>query len=162
MLKVLSSMLGGVDGSTGLNPPGGSPLSADDLSKVTGLPSVVTNMMLGGPQTRAPTRVEEQATRFWKVVHVVFAVVAGAYLVFTINRSTRIFGNSPPAPATFQNPFVAFATGELLVQASRIASSGASGKSGPGLWIQMLKELVGDGAIIVFMLGTACWLKGST
>ncbi|KAK4941238.1 hypothetical protein LTR10_018774 [Elasticomyces elasticus] len=168
MLKMLQSMMGAMDGTSDPNAaggagfPGGLPgFSPDDISKATGLPSFLTNMVMGG-QKAPPSQAEVQATRLWKILHVIFALVAGLYLVFTITRATATFGESPPRPATFQNPFVVFLTGELLVQGTRVATSGYSGKSGLGLWIQILREFVGDGAIAIFMLGIASWWKGST
>ncbi|KIW90194.1 uncharacterized protein Z519_08837 [Cladophialophora bantiana CBS 173.52] len=164
MLKFLQTMVGGMDGSTDPNIPGGmgagSGLSPEDISKATGIPPFLTKMVMGG-QRAPPHPAEIQATRFWKVVHVVFAMMAGLYLVFSIHESTQTYGENPPAPATFQNPFIVFMTGELLVQGARAASQGQSGKSGIRLWIQMGKEFIGDGAIMVFMLGLAFWMKGS-
>lgn len=143
---------GGVGASPGLSP--------DDISRATGLPPFVTNMMMGG-QKAPPTKADVQTTRLWKVLHVIFAIMAGLYLVISINTSTQTFGENPPAPATLQNPFLVFATGELLVQGTKVATTGRSDKSGFGLWIEMVKELIGDGAIVVFILGIASWLKGS-
>ncbi|OAG40847.1 hypothetical protein AYO21_04924 [Fonsecaea monophora] len=164
MLKMLQTMIGGMDSSTDPNAPGGMGagpgLSPDDISKVTGLPSFLTNMVMGDPKA-PPSQAEIQATRFWKAVHVIFALMAGFYLVFRIHESTQTYGENPPAPATFQNPFVVFMTGELVVQGARAVSKGQSGKSGIRLWIQMGKEFIGDGAIMVFMLGLASWMKGS-
>ncbi|KIX97211.1 uncharacterized protein Z520_07326 [Fonsecaea multimorphosa CBS 102226] len=164
MLKLLQSMMGGMEGSTDPNAPGGMGagpgLSPDDISKATGLPPFLTNMMMGG-QKAPPSQAEIQATRFWKVVHVIFAIMAGLYLVFSIHQATQTYGENPPAPATFQNPFIVFMSGELLVQGARAVSRGQSGKSGVRLWIQMGKEFIGDGAIMVFMLGLASWMKGS-
>ncbi|KIX06321.1 uncharacterized protein Z518_04296 [Rhinocladiella mackenziei CBS 650.93] len=164
MMKMLQAMMGGIDGSTDPNAPGGmyagSGLSPENVSKATGLPPFLTNMMMGGQKT-PPTQAEVQATRLWKVLHVIFAIMVGLYLVFSINKATEIFGENPPAPATFQNPFLVFATGELLVQSTMVATKGHSGKSGTGVWIQMGKEFIGDGAIVVFILGIASWWKGS-
>jgi len=163
MLKMLQAMMGGMDGGSDPSAPGGfggiPGLSPDDIAKATGLPSFLTNMVMGN-QKSPPTPAEIQATRIWKILHVVFAILAGLYTVLTINTSTYTFGENPPAPATFQNPFVVFLTGEILLQSARILSQGGSGKSGLGLWIQMGKELFGDGMIMVFGLGLAFWIKG--
>jgi len=163
MLKMLQAMMGGMDGSSDSNAPSGvgagPGLSPDDISKATGLPPFLTNMILGN-QKAPPSQTEIQATRIWKLVHVVFAIVAGLYLVFSIGGSTQTYGENPPAPATFRNPFIVFLTGELLVQSARVLSKGQSGKSGIGLWIQLGKEFIGDGAVMVFMLGLASWKRG--
>ncbi len=164
MLKMLQSIMAGMDAGNDPNAPEGMSgipgLSPDAISKATGLPSFLTNMMLGG-QKAPPTPKELQATRMWKVLHVIFAFLAGLYLVSSINKAEESFGENPPAPATFQNPFLVFMTGEVLVQGTRVATQGHSGKSGVGLWTQMVKEIIGDGAILVFMLGLASWWKGS-
>ncbi|KIW15718.1 hypothetical protein PV08_05768 [Exophiala spinifera] len=165
MLKMLQAMMGGTDGGFAPNAPGGGMggipgMSPDDISKMTGLPSFLTSMFMGG-QKAPPTQAETRTRRLWKVVHVIFAIFAGLYLVSCINTATETFGENPPAPATFQNPFTLFATGELLVQGTRVLTSGHSDKSGIGLWIQMFREFIGDGAIVVFMLGIASWWKGS-
>ena len=164
MMKMLQAMLGGMDGPPDPNAPDGigamPGLSPDLISKATGLPPFLTNMVMGNKKA-PPSQAEIQATWFWKIAHVVFAIVAGLYLVITINTSTQTYGPDPPTPATFQNPFNLFMTGELLLQSTRALSKGQSGKSGIGLWIQMGKELFGDGMIMVFGLGLAQWLNGS-
>ncbi|ETI28710.1 hypothetical protein G647_01161 [Cladophialophora carrionii CBS 160.54] len=163
MLKMLQAMMGGMDGTSDPSAPDGMGampgLSPDDISKATGLPPFLTNMVMGN-QKAPPSPAEIQATRIWKLVHVVFAILAGLYLVFNIHKSMQTYGENPPAPATFQNPFIVFLTGELLLQSARVLTKGGSGKSGIGLWIQMGKELFGDGMIMVFGLGLAAWIKG--
>ena len=162
MMKMFQAMMGGMKGADPNAPDGmgGLPaLSPDDISKATGLPPFLTNMMMGSQKT-PPTQTEMQVTRIWKIVHVVFAILAGLYLVVSINKSTQTFGANPPSPATFQNPFNLFLTGELLLQSTRAMSKGGPGKSGLGLLIQMVKELFGDGMILVFGLGLAQWLNG--
>ena len=167
MMKMLQSMMGGMGAMGDAGNPNAVPdmaglgagFNADDISKATGLPKFVTEKLLGGPKM-PPTKAELQTVRLWKVVHVVFAVLAGLYLVFTVNTSTATYGESPPAPATFQNPFLVFATGEMLVQSTRVISRGNLGKRGPGWWFQMVKEAIGDGAIVVFILGITLWWNG--
>lgn len=163
MMKMMQAMMANLGGD-GSDPnssggPGlGAGLSAGDLSKATGLPSFVTDRLFGG-QKAPPSKAELQATRLWKVVQVVFAVLAGLYLVWSIHKSTHAFGENPPAPATFQNPFLMFATGELLLQTTKVASKGHSGRSGTGLWIQIIRDVLGDGAILVFLMGAAKALR---
>ena len=163
MMKMLQAMMGGMNGGSlpdGTEDMGGMPsLSPDDISKATGLPSFLTNMVLGNQKT-PPSRAEIRTTSMWKIIHVVFAIMTGIYLAITINKSTQTFGVNPPAPATFQDPFNLFMTGEILLQSARAISKGGSGKSGLGLWIQMGRELFGDGMIMVFGLGLAQWLNG--
>lgn len=168
MMKMLQSMMGGMGGMGDASNPNAGPdmaglgggFNAADISKATGLPKFVTEKLLGGPKV-PPTKAELQATRLWKVVHVVFAVLAGLYLVFSVHTSIATYGESPPAPATFQNPFLVFMTGETLVQSTRVLTRGTSGKRGPGWWLQMVKEAIGDGAIVVFILGITLWWNGA-
>lgn len=164
MLKMLQAMLGGMDGTADPDASGGMGaipgISPDDISKATGLPPMLTNMMMGN-QKAPPSQAEIRATQVWKVLHVVFAILAALYLIVSVNILTEKYGENPPAPATFQNPFIVFSTGELLLQSGRILLfKGQSGKSGIGLWIQMGKELFGDGMVMVFGLGLAQWLNG--
>jgi len=163
MMKMLQAMMGGMDGASGPDGSGGMGaipgFSPDDISKATGLPPFLTNMVMG-QQKAPPGKAEVRATQIWKVLHVVFAVLAALYLSLSVNISTQKYGDNPPAPATFQNPFIVFLTGELLLQSGRILLKGQSGKSGIGLWVQMGKELFGDGMIMVFGLGLAQWLNG--
>jgi GET complex subunit GET2 len=163
MMKMLQAMMGGMDGAPDPDAPGsagGFPgLSPDDLSKATGLPPFLTNMFMGN-QKAPPSAAEIRTAQIWKILHAVFAIVATVYLIFTVNRSTQTYGANPPPPPTFQNPFVTFLTGEILLQSGRILSKAHSGKSGIGLWVQMAKEMLGDGMILVFGLGLAQWLSG--
>lgn len=164
LMKMMQAMMGGMGGDP--NNPNisagglglGAGLSAGDLSKATGLPPFIADKLFGGPKA-VPSKAEIQATRFWKMVHVIFAVVVGLYLVSSLRKSTLAFGENPPAPATFQNPFIMFATGELLLQTTKVASKGHSGRSGFGLWIQVIRDILGDGAILVFLMGAATALK---
>jgi len=165
LMKMMQAMMGNMGGDPN-NPNNsagdfglGAGLSAEDLSKATGLPPFIANKLFGGGPKAPPGKAEIQATRFWKVVHVIFAVLAGLYLVSSIRKSTQWFGENPPAPATFQNPFIMFATGELLLQTTKVASKAHSGRSGTGLWIQIIRDVLGDGAILVFLLGAATALR---
>jgi len=159
MMKMLSQMMGGM--SDDPNATGGLPFSPDDIAKATGLPSFVTNMMMGGSKA-PPTPAQQRSTLTWKIIHVVFAIMAGTYLLFTITGAQSTYGASPPAPATFRNPFLVFVTGELLVQGSKIASSGTIASRGVEFWIQIFKDLSRDGAIVVFLMGLASWWNGMT
>lgn len=159
MLKMLSSLMGSMNPNGEQNASGGLPFNPDDLSKATGIPSFVTNMLMGN-QKAPPTPADVQRTRIWRILHVVFALMSGIYYLMAIGRAESSFGENPPAPATFQNPFVAFVLGETLLQSARIVTAGSSGERGLGLWYQMVKEFAGDGAVIVFLLGAASWLKG--
>ena len=161
MVKMLSSLMGGMNGTSDPNATGGLPFNPDDLSKATGIPSFLTNMVMGN-QKAPPTPAEIQQTRMWRILHVAFGLLSGIYYLIAIGRAESSFGQQPPAPATFQNPFVMFVLGEVLLQSVRILTAGSSGKRGPGLWYQMVKEFAGDGAVVVFLLGVSRWWKGDT
>ena len=160
MMKMMSQLMGGMQSDP--NDPNAMPsFNPDDLAKATGLPSFVTNKLFGSKKA-PPTPAEARQTRLWRSLHAIFAIITGLYLLFTVRRSTQTFGESPPAPATFQNPFTVFALGELFLQSARMLTAGQSGKRGAGLWLQMVKESAGDGAIMIFLLGVSSWLKGTT
>ena len=161
MMKMLGSMMGAMNGNSDPNAPPSLGLSSEDISKVTGIPSFLTSAFMGG-QKAPPTPQEQRSTTVWRIIHVVFALVAGLFLVFSINQATSIFGENPPAPATFQNHFVIFVKGEIVLQATRIILAGPSGKRGPGLYYQMAKEFAGDGDLSVFLLGIFSWWRGYT
>ena len=161
MVKMLSSLMGGMNPTGDPTATEGLPFNPDELAKATGMPSFLTNMLMGN-QKAPPTPAEIRSTRMWRILHVIFALVSGIYYLVAIGRAQSSFGQAPPAPATFQNPFVVFVLGEVLLQSARILTAGSSGKRGPGLWYQMVKEFAGDGAVVVFLLGVASWLKGNT
>lgn len=159
MVKMLQSMLGGMSGDP--NAATGMP-SADDLSKITGMPSFLTSMVFGGQQQSPASPAEVRAESTWKVVRILFSILAGLYMIFTVEKSVSTFGYSPPAPATAQNPFAIFLTGELLLYGSRLALSGRPSSNRFGAWLQSGRDFARDGAILVFMLGVYTWSKGLT
>lgn len=159
MMKMLASMLGGINDDPNA-PQGDIPsLNPDDIAKATGLPSFVTNMMMGKQEPPASPAALKEA-RLWKVLHVVFAFIAGIYMLMTVDKSTSTFGENPPAPATVQNPFVVFVTLELLLRGLKPFVSSNPPKKGPMVWLQTAKEIGRDGAIMVFMMGAYKWWLG--
>ena len=157
MMKMLNSILGGGDPN---NPTAGLPFSPEDIKKATGLPSFVTDMIFGS-QKAPPTPAQEQSTRIWTMIHYLFSILAGLYVVRMVSYSVQEFGTNPPAPPTFQNPFLLFVMGELLVQGTRIVAVDRAGPKGAWAWWQILKNVGRDGSIVVFMLGIATWWRGS-
>jgi hypothetical protein len=157
MMKMLNSLLGGVGGSDPNN-PGGLPFSPDDISKATGLPPFLTNMFMGQGKV-PPTAAEEQAARIWTIVHVVFSILAGFYVVYVLSSSTKLFGSGPPAPPTLKNPFLVFISGELLVHSTQMFLVDRAGPKGMWAWWQVLRNIARDGSIVVFMMGAASWLS---
>lgn len=164
MLKMMQAMLGNVSGDP--NAPGseGMPFSADDISKMTGLPSFLTSMFLGGKQQAPPTPEEIKIERTWKVLRTIMVGLVGLYTIFTIDKSVKAFGQDPPVPATAQNPFLVFLMGELLVNGARTVLSGRpASRSGFKAWIHSGRETARDGALLLFMFGTySRWWKDYT
>ncbi len=160
MMKLLSSLAGG-ESNMDPNTPGGLPFSPEDIQNATGMPSWATSLLMGGKGKVPPTAEERKTATMWNVVHVVFSILAGVYLLYVLGDATAKFGRDPPPPATAKNPFLIFVLGELLIHGSRILTKDPSSiKRGNG-WFQTLKDVARDGSIILFMLGTANWWNGT-
>lgn len=163
MAKMMQAMLGGMSGDP--NAPGSDDMSfsAEDLSKMTGLPSFVTDMFMGRKQQAPPTQEQLSRELRWKLIRVMVSVLIGIYAAITINSSIEKFGRNPPAPATFQNPFAVFVMGELLLRGANSAL-GDKSKSQNGIksWTRAVREIAADGAILLFIVGVYSWVKGFT
>jgi hypothetical protein len=158
-MKLLNSLMGampGGDPSTagpGAPPGAGTPglgSSLPAIASMLGVPPFLANM-LGGA---APTEAEQKRVKVWKTLHTIFALVVAGYLLFIITSSVALFGISPPPPATAQSPFAIFVTGELLLTGGKVLFGG---KSGMGMAVQLFKDVVRDGSIVLFMLGMGTW-----
>ena len=158
-IKLLNSLMGampggdpgaaGAGGPPGAGAPGlGSSLPA--IASMLGVPPFLANM-LGGA---APTEAEQKSAKVWKTLHTIFALAVAVYLLFIIGSSVTLFGSSPPPPATAQSPFAIFVTGELLLTGGKVLFGG---KSGMGMAVQLFKDVVRDGSIVLFMLGMGTW-----
>ncbi|KAJ6089851.1 hypothetical protein N7467_005067 [Penicillium canescens] len=147
-VKLLSSLLGAMPG--GAPPSPGSSLAT--MATMAGVPPFLANM-LGG--AAAPTEAEQKSTRIWKTLHTVFALAVSFYLLFLIGTSVSLFGSPPPKPATAQNPFAIFVTGELLLTGGKVLFGGKSG--GMGMAVQLSKDVIRDGKLLLFVLGLASW-----
>jgi GET complex subunit GET2 len=160
MARLLSQIAGVSPASSDPNDPnaapGGLPVSGADLAAATGLPPFVANILTGqSSATKAPPE-----STVWKIVHTIFAMVVGIYLVWAINNSISMYGKEkPPPPAVAQSPFVIFLTGEAALQGARIAF-GQGGGGGLGKTIKIFKDFIRDGAIVVFLLGVSGWWNG--
>ncbi|KAJ5545070.1 hypothetical protein N7535_006542 [Penicillium sp. DV-2018c] len=158
-LKLLSSLMGAIpggdpnapaDAGAGNQPaPGFSPAA---IASMLGVPPFFANMLGGGAQ---PTEAEQKQARMWKTLHVVFALTVSSYLLFIIGSSVALFGSPPPKPATAQNPFTIFVTGELLLTGSQVLLGTKSG--GMGMAVRFFKDIVRDGSVVLFILGMASW-----
>ncbi|EAW10547.1 uncharacterized protein ACLA_050190 [Aspergillus clavatus NRRL 1] len=161
-MKLLNTLMsGGIPGGIpGADPSaGGAGLSQANLAGTLGslgLPPWAANWL--GAAARPQTDEEKRDIRTWKVLHVVFAVAMGIYLLLVLGASVATFGSQPPPPATARNPFVLFTTAELLLGGTRIMlSNRGGGLVGPALWIQLFRDVIQDGSIVLFLLGMSAW-----
>lgn len=160
-MKLLSSLMGGMPGDPNApapGTPGAMPgqapgFSPADLAGALGLPPFLANMLGGASQP--PTEGEQQATRVWRTLHVFFALAVAVYLLFVVGASVAMFGSPPPKPATAQNPFLIFVTGELLLTGGRVLLGGKQG--GLGMAVQLGRDIVRDGSLVLFALGLGAW-----
>ncbi|OOF98144.1 hypothetical protein ASPCADRAFT_205413 [Aspergillus carbonarius ITEM 5010] len=151
-MKLLSSLMNGETGNLNENTlPGGQ--SPADLLTGLGVPPFVASML--GEATRQKTDAEKREILVWKVLHVVFSVLIGVYLLVLIGSSVATYGSQPPPPATARNPFVFFTTGEVVLSGARIMMKG--GKGGLGMWLQLAKDISRDGSLVLFLFGMANW-----
>lgn len=166
--EIPPEVFGGGGGAAGA-PPGANqnqnPLG--DLSSATGLPPFLTDMLMGqsaAPKTASQLR-NEQIIKF---LHVLFSVVVGVYLLSLIRSSISLYGSSPPPPAMAQNPFTVFVMGELLLLGgSRVLGGASNGGRGGKLAgamgaVQLLRGIVRDGGIAIFVIGVGTWWLGGS
>jgi hypothetical protein len=165
MLKLLSSMMGGMPGAENTAPgseftppPPGSNLKPDDLAGALGIPPFLSKFLLGGGSTPMSPAQKKQE-RVWKLLHTFFSLLIGVYLVILVGSSIATYGDSPPPPAAAQNPFVVFMTGELLLNGLGILL-GTSKQGTLALGKQLFSSLVRDGSIAIFILGVGSWWNG--
>lgn len=166
MLKLLTSMMGGMPGAentapgSGFTPPppGNNGLKPDDLAGALGIPPFLSKFLLGGGSAPVSPAQKKQE-HLWKILHTVFSLLAGLYLVFLVGSSIATYGDNPPPPAAAQNPFVVFMTGELLLNGLGILL-GTSQQGTFALGKQLFSSLVRDGSIAIFILGVGSWWNG--
>ena len=160
-IKLLNSLLGAIPGgdpNTPGAPPAGpsNPLtpgfSPAGIATMLGVPPFLANMLNGAPP---PTEAEQKRARIWKTLHTVFALTVSVYMLFIIGSSVALFGSPPPKPATVQNPFAIFVTGELMLTGGKVLLGGKSG--GIGMAVQLFKDVVRDGSLLLFILGMGTW-----
>ncbi|KAJ5375033.1 GET complex subunit GET2 [Penicillium concentricum] len=161
-IKLLNSLMGAIPGGDPNAPPGAPPAAAGNqpapgfslatIASMYGVPPFIANMLGGAPP---PTEEELKRARIWKTMHTVFALSVAVYLLFIIGSSVALFGSPPPKPATAQNPFAIFVTGELLLTGGKVLLGGKSG--GMGMVLQLFRDVVRDGSLLLFMLGMGTW-----
>ncbi|EKV04752.1 hypothetical protein PDIG_87440 [Penicillium digitatum PHI26] len=158
-IKLLNSLMGAIPGGDPNAPPGAptgnQPVPGFSLAAIAsmlGVPPFLANM-LGG--ATPPTEAEQKRAQTWKTLHTVFALAVAVYLLFIIGASVALFGSPPPKPATAQNPFAIFVTGELMLAGGKALLGGKSG--GMGIVVQLFRDVVRDGSLLLFMLGMGTW-----
>ncbi|KAL2798381.1 hypothetical protein BJX66DRAFT_334084 [Aspergillus keveii] len=166
-LKLFQALMGGMGGmpggDQGPNAGAGAPSTGagaggipPELASSLGLPPWMSSML--GAATQQESEDQKRTVLTWKILHTVFSIVLGIYLVFLTSSSVATFGKQPPPPATAQNPFLYFTTGELVMGGARILiKSQSGGLSGPFLYIQLLKDFIRDGSIILLFFGMGAW-----
>lgn len=161
-MKLLNSLMDAMPGHHNASAPGGpggmpgqapSGFSPADLAGALGLPPFLANMLGGAIQP--PTEAEQKSLRVWKMLHFLFALGVAIYLLFVIGSTVALFGSPPPKPATAQNPFLIFVTGEMLLTGGRALLGGKQG--GLGMVIQLARDIVRDGSLVIFALGLGAW-----
>ncbi|KAJ5679300.1 hypothetical protein N7462_007544 [Penicillium macrosclerotiorum] len=160
-IKLLNSLLGAMPGDSNGSPlgtqgamPEGQPgLSPAAIASALGLPPFIANMI--GGATQPPTEKEQKTAQVWKVLHIIFALGVAIYLLFIIGTSVAMFGSPPPKPATAQNPFLIFVTGEMVLTSGRALFGGKKG--GLSMGIQAFRDVIRDGSLVLFVLGLGAW-----
>lgn len=161
-IKLLSSLMGAMPGGDPNATPGAPAAGAGNqpapgfspaaIATMLGVPPFIANMLGGAPP---PTEAEQKRVRIWKTLHTVFALAVAVYLLFIVGTSVALFGSPPPKPATAQNPFAIFVTGELLLTGGKVLLGGKSG--GMGMVVQLVRDVVRDGSLLLFILGMGTW-----
>ncbi|KAB8273613.1 hypothetical protein BDV30DRAFT_210162 [Aspergillus minisclerotigenes] len=151
-MQMLNTLMAGMNGQE--QAPGGP--SQAELVSALGFPPFVADLL--GAATHKPTDEEKKDVRTWKVLHILFAVAVGIYLLMLIGTSVSTYGSQPPPPATAQNPFLYFTTGEVVLTGARLMSKGRTGRAaGIMLGLQLFQDIVRDGSLVVFLLGMGAW-----
>ncbi|KAF7592861.1 hypothetical protein BBP40_012340 [Aspergillus hancockii] len=155
-LKLLNSMMAGMNGGDqGPGGPAGGPSQAE-LASALGLPPFVSDLL--GAATRQQTDEEKEEVRTWKLLHVLFSIAVGIYLLVLVGTSVSTYGSQPPPPATVRNPFLYFTTGEVVLTGARIMARTRNGQSaGFMLWFELFRDVIRDGSLVVFLLGMGAW-----
>lgn len=183
MMRMLQQMMSGMPGSG----PGGGGMGG--LGGEDGLPPALAAMFGGGGGGRGPgaqgeVQQEDTYAYIWKILHAVFALALGLYIVFTtpfsgshLSRTESLLPSSTVPDVRF---FWVFATTELVLQSTRYFLE--RGKTGGGGWMAMISgflpepwkgyfllvarysriynTVVEDAMVVIFVLGVVAWWNG--
>ena len=177
-MKMLQQLMGGIPGADGQGGEEGRGLPPG-LAAMLGDGGMGTAGMGGG------TKQEDTYGYLWRIVHAVFALVLGVYVIATSHAFNGDVSRGGIVGAGHEggaNAFWLFATAELVLQSSRFFLEKRTGNQLGG-WIgivgNMLPEpwrgyvrlaarysgiwstVVEDAMVIVFILGCTAWWKGA-
>ena len=162
MTKLLNSL---AERGTGQANPGGNGGGVADA-----LRSLLSGGGSNDPTTTLPAETEKQSTALWTMIHIIFSILAGAWLLVVLHTATKDFGNDPPPPPTIKDPFLVFVLGELIMMGGRsiLQPTDSTARAGSGSSLRyvtrlggIVKQICRDGSIVLFMLGAANWRNGT-
>lgn len=165
MMKLLTSMMGGVPGAASTAPGSGMGLASSsaapslspaDLTNALGLPPILSKILLGG-QSQPTTPEERRRQSITSFLHILFALIVGVYLLSLVSYSVTTYGASPPPPATARNPFLVFLTGELVLCGLQVWIRQNGQVFGLSTLLKLFQNFVRDGRIVIFLLGAWSW-----
>lgn len=126
--------------------------SPSDLTSALGIPGPLASFF--SRQTKPETPGEQRRNSIFKIVHLVFALVMGWYLLSSISGAVVTYGPDPPPPSTAQSPFVVFMTVEVVLAGIRVGGRVMDGQGRDAkMWLKVLGDVARDGKIVVFLLG---------
>ncbi|MCJ1352216.1 MAG: hypothetical protein MMC33_002200 [Icmadophila ericetorum] len=181
MMRVIQQMMSGMPGGPGQGGIGGGPGGGE------GLPPGLAAMFgggAGGPDGQGEVQQEDTYGYIWKILHAVFALALGLYIVFTtpfsgshLLRTESLLPTSTVPDVRF---FWVFATAELVLQSARYFLE--RGKVGGGGMMAMISgflpepwkgylllvarysgiynTVVEDAMVVIFVLGVVAWWNG--
>ncbi|KAJ5225642.1 hypothetical protein N7468_006867 [Penicillium chermesinum] len=152
--KLLSSLLEGVPGNPN-SPPGAEPaVPSSKLASIAtslGVPPFLAKWV--GDAFSEPQE-DPKSVRLWKGIHLVFALGMAIYVVWLVRTSVALFGFPRPKPATAQNPYIIFQTGEFILFTTKLLLGGPFGIRSA---FSSFRGVIGDAMIVLFVLGAATW-----
>ncbi|KAI5310829.1 hypothetical protein KEM55_000127 [Ascosphaera atra] len=177
-MALLNTFLSGKTDVPGAGIPG---LGSDSaLGQIAGM---FKNAKAQQGEAKPESPAEIKAKKIWKLVHLFFGVFVAGYFLWMIRSSVDIYSGARtssadgfedfegpatvtglpgsdlrlPPPAHAQNPFAIFLLGEVMLTALR-AMTGSTGGLRPfesGTWLSLLRDVIRDGQIVVFVLGVS-------
>ena len=157
------------------------PPGAGEPDPTAGLASLLG--MAQAPGDQEPAAPPPTSTYIWKIVHAIFALSLGLYVLFTEPFSGSRLGRTPLVATINQkqpNVFWVFATVELGLQSARFLLEKGRKESGmvgtvanflPPPWNSRLRlvgtysgiwtTLVSDAMVVIWILGVGAWWRGA-